>query len=63
MIWLEIDKDSTKSKTNTIIGNIYRRPGSDPNDFNAKLNDLLTTISREKKRCIYAGDLNLNLLN
>jgi hypothetical protein len=33
MIWIEVDKDSLISNNNTIIGAIYRRPGSDPNIF------------------------------
>ena len=45
------------------MGTIYRRPGSDPVDFNNKLNDILSIITRERKRCIHAGDYNLNLLN
>ena len=56
MIWIEIDKDSTNSKSNTVIGTIYRRPGSDPNDFNNKLNDVLSTITRERKCCLHSGD-------
>jgi hypothetical protein len=48
MLWLELDKDSTRSNTNIVAGLIYRRLGSDPVEFNTKLNNILTLISQEK---------------
>jgi hypothetical protein len=62
MLWLEVDKDSLKAKTNTIIGVIYRRPGSDISTFNNMLSNNLATIQSEHKACIHVGDYNLNLL-
>jgi hypothetical protein len=63
MLWAEIDKDSLLNSKNTIIGVIYRRPGSDPQAFIEKLNSTLDIINRENKFCIHTGDYNLNLLN
>jgi hypothetical protein len=63
LLWLEIDKDSLRNKTNMVLGVIYRRPGSDPRIFNEKLHETLLIIYREKKTCLHTGDYNLNLLN
>ena len=63
MLWLELDKNAINEKKNMIIGTIYRRPGSDPSNFNVKLHETLTKIDSENKKCIYTGDFNLNLLN
>ena len=50
MLWVELDKKSLNSETNIIMVTIYRIPGSDPKEFNEKLNNILTTISRENKQ-------------
>jgi hypothetical protein len=63
MLWLEVDKDSAKTKTNLVLGVIYRKPGSNPSEFNHKLQEILTTITNEHKECVHFGDYNLNLLN
>jgi exonuclease III len=63
MIWLEIDKDSSKTKTNLVIGVIYRCPGANPESFNQKLQSTLSTLHSENKEIIHMGDYNLNLLN
>jgi len=63
MLWIELDKDSTNSNSNIILGVIYRIPGTNPNDFNSKLQEIITKISNEKKECIHVGDYNFNLLN
>ena len=63
MLWLEIDKDSTHSKTNIILGATYRRPGSDIQFFNSKLQAALSIIQSENKISVHTGDYNLNLLN
>ena len=63
MLWSEIDKDSINSSSNTIIGVIYRCPGSDIPFFNSKLQNILAIIPSENKTCIHTGDFNLNLLN
>jgi hypothetical protein len=63
MLWLEVDKDSTGTKSNIVLGVIYRIPGSNPNDFNNKLQEIITQITNEHKECIHVGNYNLNLLN
>jgi hypothetical protein len=49
MLWVEMDKKSLHTSKNTVVGTIYRRPGSDPLLFNAKLQEILTKIDKEKK--------------
>jgi hypothetical protein len=63
MLWVEINKDSANTPTNLIFGTMYRRPGSDPTIFNSKVNDTITSILAENKKCMHVGDYNLNLLN
>ena len=51
------------SKNNTLIGTIYRPPGaSTVEGFTDHLDELLSKISKEKKRVILTGDANINLL-
>ena len=56
-------KKYTTSTKNTVLGAIYRRPGSDPTEFNNKLAETINKIESEKKNCIHMGDFNLKLLN
>ena len=49
LLWVEVDKCSTKTQSNVIIGTVYRCPGSDPNTFLQKLNETLNKIDKEKK--------------
>ncbi len=53
------------SKSNTIIGVIYRHPSLDVDNFNSDhIRPLVTKLSLEKNKNIYlAGDFNINLLN
>ena len=46
---------------NVLVGQIYRRPGSNFNDFLEKLNDLLVHISTENKTCYLVGDFNVDI--
>jgi exonuclease III len=63
MLWIEVDGSSLNSKTNYLLGVIYRIPGTDPTDFNNILSDTLNKIDQEKKNCIHIGDYNINLIN
>ena len=63
ILWVEIDKDSANTPTNLVLGTVYRRPGSDPSIFNSLINDTITSILAENKKCMHVGDYNLNLLN
>ena len=44
-----------------IMGNIYRRPGSNFEDFLGKFEDVLRFIGN--KKCLIGGDLNLNFID
>jgi hypothetical protein len=45
LLWIEIDKDSSLTKSNLIVGVIYRSPGSDPTEFNEILQATISTIN------------------
>ena len=62
LLWIEITENSQMNSKNTIIGVIYRRPGSDIETFNELLGKVLETIKNENKTCIHTGDYNLDLL-
>ena len=52
------------TKSNIIVGVIYRHPSMDLADFNCNyLNKLLENISKEQKSIFLLGDFNVNLLN
>ena len=51
------------SKTNIIVGCIYRHPTMDLNEFNCYyLNPLLEKLAKEQKPFFLLGDLNVDLL-
>ena len=58
-IFIEINIDSK----NIIVGNIYRPPGTDLNQFIESFNNTLSLIKSERKLCYLLGDWNFNLLN
>ena len=45
-----------------IVGTIYKPPDTNTVDFNEHVNDLLRTISQERKKCIIMEDFNIDLL-
>ena len=49
-------------KKKTVLGTIYRAPGTDLNIFNTEFEELLQTLSG-KNRLILTGDYNINLLS
>ena len=52
------------TKSNIIVGTIYRHPSMDLNDFNCNyLNKLSENISKEQKSVLLLGEFNVNLLN
>lgn len=61
-VFIEIDKEELGTKKNTIIGVIYRIPGTSPEDFNTKIAQTLSKISLENKSCYLMGDFNMDLL-
>ena len=51
------------SKTNIIVGCIYRHPTIDLNEFNCcYLNPLLKNLAKEQKTVFLLGDINVDLL-
>ena len=44
-----------------LVGQIYRRPGSNFDNFLTKMNDLLEQISSENKICYLIGDFNIDI--
>lgn len=47
---------------NIVVGNIYRRPNTNPRQFLARLDDVLSGICAENKTCLLCGDFNIDLL-
>ena len=54
---------SLKDKKNAICGVVYRRPGSNVNNFITDYETILTKINSENKNAFIMGDFNLNLLS
>ena len=46
-----------------IVGVVYRPPGCDANLFNEMVEPALIKVYKEDKKCIIAGDFNLDLLH
>ena len=59
----EIEKNNINFKNHTVIGVIYRTPGSNVDEFNVYIKDTLEKIKKENKTAYYMGDTNINLLN
>ena len=62
MSWIEIEKNKAEFKKNTIVGTVYRRPGTDIRRFNQMLDNVFQTLHNEKKDVLYMGDTNIDLL-
>jgi hypothetical protein len=62
IIWIEIEKKELFTNKNCVIGTIYRRPGSNINNFNQVLSDKLKILASENKIIIHMGDYNIDLL-
>ena len=62
-VFIEIDKDVFKTKTNLIVGEIYKPPNSSIIDFTENIESLLHILHRKKYLCYILGDFNINLLN
>ena len=50
-------------KNNVVVGTIYRRPGSNIEEFFSKLNHIMDILKSERKIVYITGDFNLNLFN
>ena len=60
MLFIEIDKEELGTDKNTIVGVIYRIPGTSAENFNHKIERSLSRISHEKNYLM--GDINMDLL-
>jgi len=61
-VFIEIDRCSTGTDSNVIVGCLYRPPKSSISDFNSYMRTVVSALSQEKKRIYLAGDFNINLL-
>ena len=61
-VFIEIDCTVFGTKSNIIIGVIYRMPDSSVDVFNERMCDILNVVTKEKKICYLVGDLNIDLL-
>ena len=51
------------SKENLVVGVVYRHPKQKDTEFLWYLKQTLKALSKENKKVILTGDLNINLLN
>ena len=61
-VFIEINKQSSKTKCNIIVGCIYRPPSFSLDIFNERLSILLNQIDSEHKYAYITGDFNCNTL-
>ena len=62
-VFVEIDKSVYSTKTNIIVGVVYRPPSTDVAKFNELLGELCVNINPSNKQTYITGDFNINLLN
>ena len=62
-IFIEIPKDVIGSKSNIIVGIIYRPPDKDITQFNDYIINILSQFKQTNKVIYIMGDFNINLLN
>ena len=63
MVFIEIYGGDLTGGKNVIVGEVYRPPGQDLNEFNQIMQELLEKVQKENKICYVMGDFNINLLN
>ena len=61
-VFIEIDKIVFETKTNIIVGVIYKPPDTKPDDFFEILQPVINCINKENKQCYLMGDYNFDLL-
>lgn len=59
-VFIEIEKSGSK---NIVIGNMYRPPDQDVNEFNEFIDKVLAKATKNQKQVYLMGDFNINLLN
>ena len=60
--FIEIEKNIFNTKSNILVGVIYRMPNTSTSVFNDRISDVLNIVHRERKVCYFLGDLNIDLL-
>ena len=63
IVFIEISKNVFQTSKNLIIGELYKPPNTNINQFNTKLETLLTNLGNENAYCFLMGDFNINLIN
>ena len=58
-VFVEVDKDTTGTKRNLIIGCIYRPPWVDLSEYNSCMTNTLALLQSEKKYIFLLGDYNV----
>ena len=61
-LFVELDKDTTNSDQNIIVGVIYRPPSTNIDKFNTLINSTLNLLKTESSIVYLMGDFNLDLL-
>ena len=61
-VFIEIDSTAFGTKSNIIIGVIYRMPDLSFDVFNERMCDISNVVTKEKKIGYLVGDLNIDLL-
>ena len=60
--FIELDSSVYGTKSNMVIGLIYRMPNSCVDIFNERIDTILNTIKKENKICYLLGDLNIDFI-
>lgn len=62
-VFIEIGKDVFKTQKKLIIGEIYRPPNTNIENFCTKMEHVMKKLDAENASCYFMGDFNINLLN
>ena len=60
-VFVEVDKDTTGTKRNLIIGCIYRPPWADLSEYNSCMTNTLALLQTENKYIFLLGDYNVDI--
>ena len=60
-VFVEVDKDTTGTKRNLIIGCIYRPPWTDLSKYNSCMTNTLALLQSENKYIFLLGDYNVDI--
>ena len=60
-LFIEVDKSAISLPKNLVIGVVYRPPGTNADEYNRILGEIISPLNRESKFCYITGDFNLDL--